>query len=222
MFKAVLFDLDGTLADTAPDLGNAANMLLREEDRAECPLDSLRPFTSQGVRGLLRAGFGISPEHADYPRLAQRFLDLYEARLCDETRLFAGIPELLDYLEASRIAWGVVTNKRRRFTEPLTIRLGLSPRTQCIVSGDSTAEAKPSPLPLLHACELLGCLPESTIYVGDDQRDVMAGKAAGCLTVAVSYGYLGDGAPLGDWGADLIIDHPGELSAYLATRGVPK
>jgi len=222
MIKAVLFDLDGTLADTAPDLGHAANLLLREEQRTELSLASLRPFTSQGVRGLLRAGFGMLPEHADYPRLAQRFLDLYEARLCDQTRLFPGIPELLDHLEARQLAWGVVTNKRRRFTEPLTVALGLSPRTHCIVSGDTTAEAKPSPVPILHACELLGCRPASTIYVGDDSRDIVAGKAAGCMTVAVSYGYLGDGLPIADWGADLVIDHPDELAAVLARRGPPK
>lgn len=222
MFEAVLFDLDGTLADTAPDLGHALNVLLREEGHAEQPLASLRPFTSQGVRGLLRAGFGIPPEHPDYPRLSQRFLDLYETRLCAETRLFAGIPELLDQLEAWHLGWGVVTNKRQRFTEPLVARLGLSPRTACIVSGDTTAAAKPSPLPLLHACGLLGCMPQRTLYVGDDRRDIVAGKAAGCLTVAVSYGYLGDSGPLESWGADLIVDHPNQLAAFLVKRVAPK
>ncbi|HEX6735382.1 MAG TPA: HAD-IA family hydrolase [Azonexus sp.] len=222
MFEAVLFDLDGTLADTAPDLGHAVNVLLREEARAAQPLDVLRPFTSQGVRGLLRAGFGITPEHPDYPRLSQRFLDLYAARLCADTRLFAGIPELLDRLEAMQLRWGVVTNKRRRFTDPLVARLGLSQRTPCIVSGDTTAEAKPSPLPLLHACQLLGCAPQRTLYVGDDRRDIVAGQAAGCLTVAVTYGYLGDGDPLVSWGADLVIDHPDELAVFLATRAAPK
>ena len=222
MYDAVLFDLDGTLADTAPDLGNAVNQLLREEARSEQLLDTLRPFTSQGVRGLLRAGFGITPEHADYARLSQRFLDLYENGLCVDTRLFAGIPELLDSLETMNLGWGVVTNKRRRFTDPLVARLGLVPRTACVVSGDTTPEAKPSPLPLLHACALLGCPPERTLYVGDDQRDIVAGRAAGCLTVAVSYGYLGDGGPLTTWGADLIIDHPAELAAFLISRAGPK
>ena len=222
MFEAILFDLDGTLADTAPDLGHVVNTLLREEARPEQPLAKLRPHTSAGVRGLLRAGFGIAPEHPDYERLMQRFLDLYAARLCVETRLFAGIPELLDRIEALRLGWGVVTNKRRRFTEPLTVQLGLSPRTPCIVSGDSTAALKPSPLPLLHACALLDCAPERTLYVGDDQRDIVAGKAAGCLTVAVSWGYLGDGAPLTEWGADRIIDHPDELASFLATRVAPR
>ncbi len=222
MFEAVLFDLDGTLADTAPDLGHAANALLREEARPEQPLASLRPHTSAGVRGLLRVGFGITPEDSGYERLAQRFLELYAARLCADTQLFAGIPELLDQIETLQLAWGVVTNKRRRFTDPLVVLLGLSPRTPCIVSGDSTAAPKPSPLPLLHACELLGCAPQRTLYVGDDQRDIVAGKAAGCLTVAVSYGYLGDGAPLAEWGADLIIDHPDELAAFLVTHVAPR
>lgn len=222
MFEAVLFDLDGTLADTAPDLGRAANLLLREEGRDEQALSTLRPYTSQGVRGLLRAGFGISPDHGDYPRLSQRFLDLYEARLCEETRLFTGIPELLDCLETLNLGWGIVTNKRRRFTDPLVALLKLAHRTPCVVSGDTTAEAKPSPLPVLHACTLLGCRPERTLYVGDDRRDIIAGKAAGCLTVAVSYGYLGDSGPLDTWGADLIVDHPDELASFVARRVAPK
>jgi phosphoglycolate phosphatase len=223
VFAAILFDLDGTLADTAPDLGHAVNALLREEARPEQPLAKLRPYTSEGVRGLLRASFGIAPEDPDYDRLAQRLLDFYAARLCVDTRLFAGIPELLDRIEALRLGWGVVTNKRRRFTEPLTVQLGLSPRSPCIVSGDTTAAPKPSPLPLLHACTLLGCAPERTLYVGDDRRDIVAGKAAGCQTVAVSWGYLGDGGPLTEWGADRIIDHPDELAAFLAaTRITPR
>lgn len=222
MFEAVLFDLDGTLADTAPDLGETVNILLREEDRPQQSLEMLRPFTSQGVRGLLRAGFGIDAGDPAYERLTQRFLDVYAARLCESTRLFAGIPELLDTLEMLGLGWGIVTNKRRRFTDPLVERLQLTPRTTCVVSGDTTAEAKPSPLPILHACRLLNCRPERTLYVGDDRRDIVAGNAAGCKTVAVSYGYLGDSGPLPTWGADLIIDHPAELAAYLASQVAPK
>lgn len=221
MFEAVLFDLDGTLADTAPDLGGAANTLLQEEGQSPKDLEALRPWTSQGVRGLLWAGFGIDSKHPDYDRLAQRFLDIYAGRLCDETRLFAGIPELLDKLEGMGLNWGIVTNKRRRFTDPLVELLTLSQRTPCVVSGDTTAEAKPSPLPLLHACQLLRCTPDRALYVGDDRRDIIAGRAAGCMTVAVSYGYLGDSGPLQSWGADLIIDHPAELGDFLATRVRP-
>ncbi|WP_265943772.1 HAD family hydrolase [Dechloromonas sp. A34] len=222
MFEAVLFDLDGTLADTAPDLGSAANVLLVEEGRAPLPLETLRPYTSQGVRGLLRAGFGIDKDHPDYDQLAQRFLEIYARRLCDQTTLFAGIPELLDALDSLGLGWGIVTNKRMRFTDPLVELLALAPRTNCVVSGDTTAEAKPSPLPILHACDLLRCKPQRALYVGDDRRDIEAGRAAGCLTVAVSYGYLGDGGPLHTWGADLIIDHPTELAEFLASRVAPK
>lgn len=222
MFDAVLFDLDGTLADTAPDLGEAVNILLQEESRPQQSLTALRPYTSQGVRGLLNAGFGIDSSHPSYERLSQRFLEIYAGRLCDATRLFDGIPELLDALEALNLGWGIVTNKRMRFTDPLVELLQLTPRTNCVVSGDTTAEAKPSPLPILHACQLLGCRPERALYVGDDRRDIVAGNAAGCKTVAVSYGYLGDSGPLHAWGADLIIDHPSQLADYLARLVVPK
>ncbi|WP_412479545.1 HAD family hydrolase [Azonexus sp. IMCC34839] len=220
--QAVLFDLDGTLADTAPDLGAAANAVLIEECLAAKPLPELRPYTSQGVRGLLRAGFGIEPGHADYERLAQRFLDFYSDRLCVDTTLFAGIPELLDTLDDLGLGWGIVTNKRMRFTDPLVAQLGLTPRTPCVVSGDTTPQAKPSPLPILHACQLLGCDPLRTLYVGDDRRDIEAGRAAGCTTVAVSYGYLGHSGPLESWGADLIVDHPEQLADYVFRRVGPK
>jgi len=222
MFEAVLFDLDGTLADTAPDLGGVVNILLEQEGRPQQALEMLRPYTSQGVRGLLWAGFGIDATHPEYEDLAQRFLDIYLQRLCLETRLFEGIPELLDRLEAMDLGWGIVTNKRMRFTDPLVKLLQLAPRTNCVVSGDTVAEAKPSPLPILHACQLLECRPERTLYVGDDRRDIVAGKAAGCRTVAVSYGYLGDSGPVHTWGADLIIDHPAELADYLAKQAGPK
>ena len=218
MLEAVLFDLDGTLADTAPDLGGTINFLLAEEGRPQQPLAALRPYVSQGVRGMLWAGFGISKSHADYERLANRFLDIYASRLCDESQLFDGIAELLDALESMGLHWGIVTNKRMRFTDPLVELLSLSPRTCCVVSGDTTAEAKPSALPVLHACKLLRCSPSRTLYVGDDLRDIQAGRNAGCLTVAAAYGYLGDSGPPETWGADLVIEHPAELTAYLAKR----
>lgn len=222
MFEAVLFDLDGTLADTAPDLGGSVNILLREEGRPEHELAVLRPYVSQGVRGMLKAGFGIDAQHPDYERLADRFLRIYAERLCAETRLFEGIPELLVFLEKAGLGWGIVTNKRQRFTDPLIELLSLARRTKCVVSGDTTPEPKPSPLPILHACQLLCCTPDRAIYVGDDIRDIQAGRAAGCMTVAVSYGYLGDNGALESWGADLIIDHPSELEGFLAKRVSPK
>jgi phosphoglycolate phosphatase len=218
MLEAVLFDLDGTLADTAPDLGAALNALLVEEGRPPAALAALRPYTSSGVRGLLRAGFSIGADDPAYGRLSARFLDIYAANLCRESTLFAGIPELLDELEAMDIKWGIVTNKRMRYTDPLVEQLKLAPRTRCVVSGDTTPEAKPSPLPVRHACALLGCIPQAALYVGDDRRDIDAGRAAGCRTVAVSYGYLGDGGPLPTWGADLIIDEPADLARWLGAQ----
>lgn len=220
MFEAVLFDLDGTLADTAPDLGRALNRLRIEDNLPALPLEILRPYVSQGVRGLLQAGFGIDPDHPEYGRLSSRFLDIYAEDICSETRLFQGIPELLNALEEAGISWGIVTNKRTRFTTPVVAALGLAERTVCVVSGDTTAMPKPSPLPLLHACGLLACRPEGTLFVGDDRRDVEAGKAAGTRTVAVSYGYLGDGGPVHTWEADFIADHPLEILDYvLKTHG---
>ena len=222
MFDAVLFDLDGTLADTAPDLCGTVNILLTEEGRPQQPFASLRPHTSQGVRGLLGQGFGIDSAHHEYERLAARFLEIYAGQLCDLSRLFDGIPDLLDVLESHGIAWGIVTNKRARYTEPLVAALGLVPRTRCVVSGDTTAEAKPSPLPILHACQILRCLPQRTLYVGDDRRDIVAGQAAGTKTAAVSYGYLGDSGPIHTWGADFIAAHPAALAGILFNSGVPK
>ena len=157
MPDAVLFDLDGTLADTAPDLCATLNICCLRKVEPQQPFSRLRPHTSSGVRGMLGEGFGIEPADAEYGRLSARFLEIYGARLCEMSTLFDGIAELLDTLEAHGIAWGIVTNKRARFTDPLVAALGLSPRTACVVSGDTTAEAKPSPLPVLHACTMLGC-----------------------------------------------------------------
>lgn len=221
VFDAVLFDLDGTLADTAPDLGWAANALREAEGRQPLPLSTLRPYVSQDVRGLLRVAFDIAPGQPGYDELAQRFLALYAGRLCVDTRLFDGVAELLDELEALGLAWGIVTNKRMRYTDPLVAQLGLTPRTPCVVSGDTTAAAKPSPLPVLHACRLLNCRPERTLYVGDDRRDILAGNAAGCRTVAAAYGYLGDSGPALTWGADWIIDRPADLATCLRQRVRP-
>lgn len=213
--QAILFDLDGTLADTAPDLGNAANCLLQEEGRAPRPLAELRPYTSQGVRGLLFATFGLTPDAPGYERLAARFLELYAARLCVESCLFAGVEQLLAMIEEAGLAWGIVTNKRMRYTDPLVRQLGLSPRTRCVVSGDTTTAAKPSPLPILHACELLASEPERCIYIGDDRRDIEAGRAAGCRTIAAAYGYLGDSGHPTSWGADHLVASPAELHLLL-------
>lgn len=211
MPEAVFFDLDGTLADTAPDLGAALNHLLAEHGREPLPHSVLRPHVSAGARGLLRVGFGIEPDHPGYASLRERFLDIYEQALCEHTALFAGMDTLLAALEAKGIAWGVVTNKPERFTLPLMAALGLAGRAAAIVGGDTTAKAKPDPLPLLHACTAAGVAARASAYVGDDLRDIQAGRAAGMRTFAAAWGYLGDGLPIAEWGADRLIAEPAGL-----------
>jgi len=209
--RAVFFDLDGTLADTAPDLGGALNELLAEAGRPRLEMATLRPHVSAGTRGMLGVGFGLTPDGAAYPDLARRFLELYAARLCAGTRLFDGMPDLLDELERRDILWGVVTNKPARFTEPLMDCLGLTARMAAIVSGDSAPRPKPAPDTLLLACERAGVPPRLTLYVGDDLRDVQAAHAAGARAVAAAWGYLGDGQPIAEWNADATIGAPLEL-----------
>lgn len=209
--RCVLFDLDGTLADTAPDLGAALNRVLEEEGLAPLPMSATRPVTSQGVRGLLRVGLGIGPDAPDYQTLAQRVLKHYAAGICQHTRLFDGMAAVLDALESQRVKWGIVTNKHARFTEPLVDALGLAQRAACVISGDSAAHPKPHPAPLIMACERANVPTEHSIYVGDDLRDIQAGKAAGMRTIAAAWGYLGDGDAIHDWGADHIASTPEAL-----------
>lgn len=215
MGAAVLFDLDGTLADTARDLGGALNRLLAEEDRSPLPYADLRPHVSGGARALLRKGFGLTPDDPTYTHFQQRFLAHYEAAICAETILFEGVAELLEALDVRAIRWGIVTNKTQRYTLPLVEALGLKERAACIVSGDSTPRPKPDPAPLLLAARLAGARPAASLYVGDDLRDIHAGRAAGMGTVAAAYGYLGEGLPVKEWGADRIIDHPMEILELL-------
>lgn len=216
MIEAVLFDLDGTLADSAPDLGAALNLLLAEEGRAPLPLEQTRPHTSSGVRGLLGAGFGISPADRAYPDLSKRFLDHYESILCQATTLFPGVLELLADLDRCGVIWGIVTNKMQRFTLPLVDSLGLRHGAACIVSGDTSPRAKPHPEPLLLACIAARVAPSRSLYVGDDLRDILAGRSAGLGTVAAAYGYLGFDAPPVSWQADTIVAHPSEILGLLA------
>jgi len=209
--RLVLFDLDGTLADTAPDLGGAVNRMLVARGRAPVPFDALRPLASHGARGLIGRAFGVTPADAGYEALRQEFFAEYEAALCEDTTLFPTMAETLATLEAEGILWGIVTNKLARFTEPLVRALGLTERAACIVSGDTTPHAKPHPAPLLHALREVGRTALESVYVGDDLRDVQAGQAAGVRTIVAAYGYLGDGAPVEHWGADRVIAHPHQL-----------
>ncbi len=211
MFDAVLFDLDGTFADTAPDLGGALNALLHEDGKPPLPLEALRPHTSSGTRGMLRVGYGITPDATPYPELAKRFLTHYGNALCVESRLFPGIETLVCALEAAGKPWGIVTNKPRRFTEPLVQALPLGSRAACIVSGDTTPNPKPAPDSLIFACRQLAIDPARTLYVGDDLRDIEAGRSAGMMTAAAAWGYLGIDHPIESWGADWIVATPEAL-----------
>lgn len=212
--KAVLFDFDGTFADTAPDLAAAVNRMRTQ--RGLAPLDAAmaRPYASMGARGLLRVGFGIAPEHPDYVALRDEFLERYGEAVCVETRLFPGMAALLETLGRRAISWGIVTNKAARFTQSIVPRLGVAPA--CVVCGDSTAHLKPHPAPLLLAAEQLRLDPADCLYVGDDLRDVQAARAAGMRSAAVEYGYHGidtDGPHA--WNADIVISHPEELLEHL-------
>lgn len=212
--KAVLFDLDGTFADTAPDLSYALNLMREARRLAPVPIEVTRPVTSLGARGLLGAGLGITPDHPDYLPMRDEFLELYAQNLCRYTRLFPGMAELLDDIEAQGLKWGIVTNKAERFAKPLIDLLHLGHRAACVVGGDTTGKLKPHPDSLLAASRMLAIATEDCIYVGDDRRDIEAGRAAGMKTVAVKYGYLNSSAPE-DWGADAVIAQPHELLRYL-------
>jgi len=213
--RAVLFDLDGTLADTAPDLARALNRVRAAHRLEPMPVAITRPYTSSGARGLLKVGFGLEPGDERYDALKLQFLDFYAAGICIDTRLFAGMAELLDRLDADHLPWGVVTNKAERFTFPLLQGLHLEDRAACVVGGDTAARAKPHPDPLLHAAAALQLPPSACLYVGDDLRDVQAARAAGMRVIAAKYGYLGDGGAIESWQADAIIDHPREVLDHL-------
>lgn len=212
--SAVLFDLDGTLLDTAPDMVAALNQVRAEESQSILPYSQARAFVSNGALGLLRFAFG-DMDDGTRDRLHRRFLDIYASRLAVATTLFAGMADVLAELECVGVPWGVVTNKPTRLTEPLLTQLGLRARCACVVSGDTTARRKPHPQPLLHALEVIAAPAMQAIYVGDAERDIAAGRAAGMRTVAALYGYIPpDETPL-DWGADQLISAPAELLTML-------
>ena len=213
--RAVLFDLDGTFADTAPDLGRAINRMRADKGLEPLPIAALRAHASAGARGLLKAGFGLSPESEGYKELRERFLVLYEENLCVDTRLFDGIEALVAAMEARGVQWGIVTNKATRYTEPLLRLLGVD-RAACVVCGDSTPHVKPHPAPLLRAAEILALPPAACLYVGDDLRDIQAARAAGMRFVAAGWGYLGEGGDPATWGADAVLPRPREIMDLLS------
>lgn len=207
--RAILFDLDGTLADTAPDLAEAVNQLRAEHGLTPAPYEQLRPVASAGARGLIGVAFGVKPDDASYEELRVRFLNLYASKLAVKSTLFDGVPDLLARLEEQGLQWGIVTNKASRFTDPLAPQIGLG-HAGCIVSGDTTGHAKPHPAPLLEAANRLQLAPQECWYVGDDLRDIQAGRAAGMQTIAAAWGYCGHVEPQ-SWEADALLDTPLQL-----------
>lgn len=211
MPAAVFFDLDGTLADTAEDLAAPVQAMRAERGLPPLPLEALRPYASMGARGLLDKALGVTRESPEFEPLRADFLHRYEAGMLARTRLFDGMPEVLDALDAAGIRWGVISNKLERYVRPILAGLGVLERSVCAIGGDTTPFAKPHPEPLLHGARLASVDACDCVYVGDDLRDIEAGHAAAMRTVAASYGYCGGDSPPGQWGAHHLIAHPLEL-----------
>jgi phosphoglycolate phosphatase len=214
-FDAVLFDLDGTLVDSAPDLAGAANDLRTMRGLPPLGFEVLRPMVGAGARGMVGVAFGVRPGESEFEPLRDAFLARYAERLLQHTRVFDAMHAVLESIEYAGLRWGIVTNKAMRFTEPIVAGLRLHARVAALVAGDTTPHAKPHPAPLLEAARLLALDPRRCVYVGDDLRDVQAGRAAGMATLAAGWGYLGDGAAVHEWGADHVLAHPGELLNWL-------
>lgn len=213
--RAVLFDLDGTLIDSAPDLAGAANEMRADRGLPALPYALLRPMVGSGARGMLGVSLEVTPAHAEFESLKAEFLSRYEQRMLRDTAMFDAVPQLLAQLRELNLPWGVVTNKAERFALPITRALGLAQAAGTVIGGDTTPHAKPHPGSLLEAARRMGVAPENCAYVGDDERDIQAGQAAGMVTVAASWGYLGQGASVAAWGADFVIDEPSALLKIL-------
>lgn len=213
--EAVLFDLDGTLIDSAPDLGAAADKMRTDRGMPALKLDTYRAMAGAGARGMLGVAFDMKPEHPEYDDFREEFFRNYEKSLTRHTRAFDGVAGLIEQLLGQELVWGVVTNKATRFTEPLTRAMPLFETARTIVCGDTTPHAKPHPEPLFEAARRLGLKPGSCLYVGDDERDILAGLAAGMGTVAATYGYLGQKSDISAWGAHAAINSPVELLQLL-------
>ena len=213
--EAVLFDLDGTLIDSAPDLAGAANDLRQSQGMPPLPFASLRPMVGAGARGMVGVAFGAKPGDAEFEGLRDAFLARYEQRMLQQTAVFDAMQPVLQSLEAAGVRWGVVTNKASRFTEPIVDGLQLRTRLAALVCGDTTPHSMPHPAPLLEAARQLGLDAAACVYVGDDARDVVAGRAAGLATLAAQWGYLGNGAGILEWGADAVLGEPSQLLNWL-------
>lgn len=213
--EAVLFDLDGTLIDSAPDLGAAVDKMRTARGLTSLPLEHYRPMAGAGARGMLGLAFGMAPEHPDYEAMKEEFFVNYESCMTERTRIFDGVVSLIESLVAQGLPWGVVTNKSNRFTDPLTAAMPLFSTAGAIVSGNTTPHAKPHPEPLFEAARRMSVDPSRCVYVGDDERDIVAGLAAGMGTVAATYGYLGQQTDISQWNAHLHIDSPMDLLKFL-------
>jgi len=216
--RTVLFDLDGTLADTAPDLAYALNSLLREQQRELLPYERIRPVVSHGATALVKLGFDLQPEEPEFAALRDRLLSLYQQHLARETRLFNGMADLLSFIEDQGMNWGVVTNKPGFLTVPLMTALQLTARAACIVSGDTTANKKPHPEPLLYACRMAGSEARQCLYIGDAERDIRAGHRAGMHTLVAMFGYIGVEDHPENWGADAMVMDPGAIITWIKGR----
>lgn len=211
MISTVLFDLDGTLVDTAPDLGHALNLQLQRHGKAPLSDEAIRPFASHGSRGLIGLGFGITPKDDNFIQMRDEYLALYDTVFTRSPVLLPGIADLLQAIESKGLTWGIVTNKPRRFTQGLIESMALHPRAACVVSGDDAPQPKPSPATLLLACSQVGVKPEHCMYIGDAERDIQAGRAAGMKTVVALFGYIDVTDKPSEWGADALINTPKEL-----------
>jgi 2-phosphoglycolate phosphatase len=213
--RGVLFDLDGTLIDSAPDLAAAANALRAARGLEPMPYERLRPMVGSGARGMVGVAMGRAPGDTEYDALREEFLARYEAGLLQHTQVFATMRPVIDALDAARLPWGIVTNKIHRYADPVIAGLDLTQRAAVVIAGDSTPHSKPHPAPLLEAARRLGLPPAACVYVGDDLRDVQAGRAAGMATVAAAWGYLGQGEAIEHWSADKCVETPAQLLDWL-------
>lgn len=214
-YDVIFFDLDGTLVDTAPDLAFALNQLLEQEGKSPLPYQTIRPVASHGSAGLLALGFNIDAANSAFKPLQQRFIQIYQDNLSRESGLFEGMESIIDTIEKSGNRWGVITNKPAFLTVPLMAALKLDKRAACIVSGDTTANSKPHPEPMLHACKLADVEPENCLYIGDAERDIEAGRNVNMHTIIARYGYIGEHDKPETWQADAMIDHPSEIMQWI-------